>query len=94
MGLKEQIAHFDRIDWTKVTMLLETYSLVKIFIGIVTRADDDLKWYSNLETRAKIEWKYQLSPSTVKAGIARLKQSGVLISNSRGIYTVSNDFLL
>lgn len=89
MGVKQHL-----IDWDATFPVLNKYSLLKVFIGIVTMADDDLKWYSNEESRAKIQWRFQISPSTVKIAISKLKDCGVITSTVRGIYKLDKKYLI
>ena len=82
------------INWDKVLLLLDQSSVIKVFMAIVAEADHLLKWYSNIETRARIEWRWQLAPSTVKAAINKLKHHHLIITTSRGVYEVNKKFLM
>lgn len=82
------------INWDKVFLLLDQSSVMKVFMAIVAEADSLMKWYSNVETRARIEWRWQLAPSTVKVAIRVLKELHLIVSTSRGVYEVNKEYLM
>lgn len=82
------------INWNTVLPLLDQLAVIRVYLSIVSSMDDDRRWYSNKESRTRIEWRWQMSPSTVKYSISQLTKKGFLRSESRGIYTVDKKYLL
>lgn len=82
------------INWDKIITIVDQISIIKVFISIVSSIDDELKWYSNIETRAKIEWRWQLAASTVKVALTKLTEISLITTTSRGIYQVNKKFLV
>lgn len=81
------------IDWDKTLLILNKLSLIRVFIAIVSSSTDDLKWYSNEETRAQIAWRWQIGPSTVKYAINKLTTLKVIELSKRGVYTINKEYL-
>jgi len=81
------------IQWEKVLLLLDQMALLRVYSTIVASMDDDYTWYSNLESRSKIEWRWQMADSTVKYAIAKLVEKGLLARKLRGVYIISKQFI-
>lgn len=82
------------INWYAVFPQLEQLAIIRVYLSIVSSMDEQYVWYSNRESRAKIEWRWQLADSTVKYAITQLRKKGFLLIKSRGIYEVSKEYLL
>jgi hypothetical protein len=82
------------INWDKVIPVIKKMSELRTYEGIVTQSIEDYQWFSTLENRSRIEWTYQLQPSTVKLAINHLSKTDLLTSKSRGIYVLNKNYLL
>lgn len=82
------------INWELVLPLVDKISVLRVYITVVSLCTRDYKWYSNEDNRAKVAWRWQMSPSTVKYALAQLVKKGFLQSESRGIYSVDKRFII
>lgn len=82
------------INWYAVFPQIDQLAIIRVYLVIVSNMDDNYIWYSNKESRAQIEWRWQMAESTVKYAIAQLKKKGFLKVRTRGIYEVSREYLL
>ena len=82
------------INWYAVFPLIDQLAIIRVYLTIVSSMDDDYVWYSNKESRAKIEWRWQMAASTVKYSITQLKKKGFLVIKSRGVYEISKKYLM
>lgn len=82
------------INWEKVLPKLDKMSLVYVYTGIVSGVTEKYVWYSNEDTVAKIAWRYQMAPSTVKYAIGKLAKLGLITHKTRGVYIVKKNNLL
>jgi len=81
------------INWDMALPVLGKLSLVQVYIAIVALSDNEGKWYSNEESRAAITWRWQIASSTVKTALRALKEESLILTNSRGAYTLNKKFL-
>jgi len=81
------------IEWEKVLLIIDQMALLRVYATIVASMDDNYTWYSNLESRSRIEWRWQIAPSTVKYAISKLVKKGLLLTDSRGVYTIDKKFI-
>jgi len=82
------------VNWDVVLPLLNQLSYVRVYQTVISLTDDNHIWYSNKESRARISWRWQMAPSTVKYAIAQLVKKGFLESVQRGVYRVDKSYLI
>lgn len=82
------------INWDKVSQVINKISALRTYMYIVESSTDDLLWYSNLESVAKIAWRTQNAVSTIKYAIKNLVDINLISTKSRGIYSVNKDYLI
>ena len=82
------------INWDTALPLLDAISILRVYITLVAASDEDYLWYSTEDNRAKIAWRWQMSPNTVKYALSQLVKKGFLRSESRGVYSVDKRFIL
>ena len=81
------------IDWELALPLLDQISLIRVYTTVVSLSTQDYRWYSTEENRAKVAWRWQISPNTVKYALTQLVKKGFLRSESRGVYSVDKRFI-
>ena len=81
------------VNWDAVLPILDQVSFIRVYLTIVSVADLERKWYSTKESRADIEWRWQMAQSTVKYAIAQLTKKGLLNTQSRGVYIIEKKYL-
>jgi len=81
------------IDWEKVLLVVNQMSIIRVYSTIIASIDDEYTWYSNKESRARIEWRWQIAESTVKYAIGKLVKSGLISVVTRGVYRINKEYL-
>jgi len=81
------------INWELALPYVDKMSVLKVYTTIVALSTHDFKFYSTEDNRAKVAWRWQISPNTVKYALRQLVKKDLIELEQRGVYKINRDFI-